>query len=96
MVTSIGGVAVPANPTGSFTAPDVALNSSSPLTVNISASNIPLGTIPTVYFSTENFPDQRITASAGLAGTLAVSTTTATVTLNPGYSIGYVIATWTH
>ena len=28
-------------------------------------------------------------------GTLASSTTTATVTLNPGYSIGYVIATFT-
>lgn len=95
VVTSIGGVAVPPNPTGSFTVPDVILNSGSPLTVNISASNIPLGTIPTVYFSTENFPDQTITANAGLAGTLASSTTTATVTLNPGYSIGYIVATWT-
>jgi hypothetical protein len=35
LVTSIGGVPVPANPTGSFTVPDVVLNSSSPLTVNI-------------------------------------------------------------
>jgi hypothetical protein len=96
MVTSIGGVAVPASPTGSFTVPDVTVNSSAPLTVNISASNIPLGTIPTVYFSTENFPDQKITATAGLAGSVAASTTTATVTLNPGYSIGYVTATWTH
>ena len=87
-------VPVPANPTGSFTVPDVALNSTSPLTVNIKASNIPLGTIPTLYFSTENFPDQQIAASAGLAGTLASSTTTATVTLNPGYSIGYVVVTW--
>lgn len=94
MVTSIGGVAVPANPTGSFTVPDVLLNSTSPLTVNIQASNIPLGTVPTVYFSTQNFPDQKITANAGLAGTLASSTTTATVTLNPGYSIGFVTATW--
>jgi hypothetical protein len=62
--------------------------------VNIQASNIPLGTIPTVYFSTENFPDQKIAANAGLAGTLASSTTTATVTLNPGYSIGFITATW--
>ena len=35
MVTSIGGVAVPPSPTGSFTVPDVALNSNSPLTINI-------------------------------------------------------------
>jgi len=95
MVTSIGGVAVAANPTGSFIVPDVAVNSSSPLTVNIQASNIPPGTIPTVYFSTQNFPDQTITANAGLTGSLASSKTTATVTLNPGYSIGYVVATWT-
>ena len=86
----------PPSPTGSFTVPDVLLNSSSPLTVNIQASNIPLGTVPTISFSTENFPDQTITASAGLAGTLASSTTTATVTLNLGYSIGYVSATWVH
>jgi hypothetical protein len=96
MVTSIGGVAVPANPTGSFTVPDVLLNSTAPLTVNIQASNVPLGTIPTIYFSTENFADQKIAATAGLAGTLAASTATATVTLNPGYSIGFVTATWVH
>jgi hypothetical protein len=96
MVTSIGGIAVPPNPTGSFTVPDVLLNSSSPLTVNINASNVPLGTIPTLYFSTENYPDQKITANAGLAGSLANSTTTATVTLNPGYSVGYITVTWVH
>lgn len=94
MVTSIGGVTVKPNPTGTFTVPDVALNSSAPLTVNIKASNVPLGTIPTVYFLTENFPNQAIVATA-LAGTLASSTATATVTLNPGYSIGYVTANWT-
>lgn len=96
IVTSINGFPVPSSPTGSFTVPDVLLNSSSPMAVNIQASNIPLGTVPTVYFSTENFPDQKIAANAGLAGTLASSTATATVTLNPGYSIGYVTATWVH
>ena len=93
-VTDIGGINVPANPTGSFVVPDVLLNSTSALTVNIRAVNVPLGTIPTLYFSTENFPDQKIAASAGLAGTLASSTTTATVTLKPGFSIGFVTATW--
>jgi hypothetical protein len=95
MVTSIGGVAVPANPTGTFTVPDVVLNSSAPVTMNIKASNIPLGTIPTVYFITENFPNQTIAANAGLGGTVASSTATATVTLNPGYTVGYVVANWT-
>jgi len=93
-VKSVGGINVPANPTGSFVVPDVLLNATSALTVNIQAVNVPLGTIPTVYFSTENFPDQKITANAGLAGTVASSTTTATVTLKPGFSIGFVTATW--
>jgi hypothetical protein len=93
-VTSIGGIAVPSSPTGSFVVPDVLLNSTSPLTVTIQANNVPVGTVPTVHFSTQNFPDQTITAGAGLAGTAASSSTTATVTLNPGYSIGFVTATW--
>jgi len=93
-VTSIGGINVPANPTGSFVVPDVLLNSTSALTVTIQAVNVPTGTVPTVYFSTENFPDQKIAANAGLAGTLASSATTATVTLKPGFSVGFVTATW--
>jgi hypothetical protein len=92
-VTSIGGIAVPSSPSGTFTVPDVLLNSTSPLTVNIHATNVPPGTIPTLYFSTQNFPDQTIVPAA-LGGTLASSTTTATVTLNPGYSIGFVTASW--
>ena len=96
MVTSIGGVPVPPNPLGNFTVPDVVLNSSSPLTVNIQAANIPAGTTPTVYFTTENFPDQKI-VSTPLAATATpgITTASATVTLNPGYSLGYLIATWT-
>jgi hypothetical protein len=93
-VTSIGGITVPTNPSGTFTVPDVLLNSTAPLTVNIHAVNVPPGTIPTLYFSTQNFPDQTIVPSAGLSGTLASSTTTTTVTLSPGYSIGFVTATW--
>jgi hypothetical protein len=88
-------VAVPANPTGSFTVPDVVLNSSAALTVNIQATNIPAGTTATIYFSTENFPDQKITSSPLTAtSTTGVTTATATVTLSPGYSKGYVIASW--
>jgi len=92
-VTSINGIAVPASPSGTFTVPDVLLNSTSPLTVNIHATNVPVGTIPTLYFATQNFPDQTIVPTA-LAGTPTSSTATATVTLNPGYSIGFVTATW--
>jgi hypothetical protein len=94
-VASIGGVAITTY-TGSFVVPDVLLNSASPLTVVIQANNIPAGTIPTVYFLTENFPDQKIAAAplTAVAGSSTATTTTATVTLNPGYSVGFVTATW--
>jgi len=94
-VTSIGGVAITTY-TGSFVVPDVLLNSASPLTVVIQANSIPAGTIPTVYFLTENFPDQKIAAAplTAVAGSSTATTTTATVTLNPGYSVGFVTATW--
>jgi hypothetical protein len=70
------------------------LNSSSPLTVNIQANNIPTGTTASLYFGNESLGLQTIVSSP-LAGTNASSTATATVTLQPGYSEGYVIATWT-
>jgi hypothetical protein len=93
-VTSIGGVAVSTSPTGSFTVPDVTVNSPSSLAVQIQAQNIPLGTTVTLVFLSENGPDQTI-ASTGLAGTVASSTATASVTLPTGYSRGFAKATWT-
>jgi hypothetical protein len=93
MVTSIGGVAVPPNPTGSFAVPDVVLNSSAPVIATIQAQNIPVGTTASLYFTNESFPLQTVVSSP-LAGTAASSTATATVTLHPGYSEGYIVATW--
>jgi len=96
MVTSIGGVAVPPSPGGSFTVPDVTVNSSSPLTVKIQATNIPAGTTATVYFDTESNPSQAIVSTPLAAtSTPGVTTATATVTLKSGYSKGFVVATWT-
>jgi hypothetical protein len=96
MVTSIGGIAVPASPTGSFTVPDVTVNSSSPLTVKIQASNIPVGTTATIYFDTESNPSQTIVSTPLVAtSTAGVTTATASVTLKSGYSKGFVVATWT-
>lgn len=95
MVTSIGGVPVTASPTGSFTVPDVTLKSTSPLTVNIQGTNVQVGTTATVYFTTENFPSQKITSTPLTAtNTPGITTATASVTLNPGWSLGYITATW--
>ncbi len=92
-VVNIDGQPVPANPTGSFTVPDVAINKATAVTVQIAASNIPPGTVVKLYISSENAPDQTID-SLPLAGTLATSTATASVVLPPGFSRGFVHATW--
>ncbi len=49
-ITSVAGVDVPANPTGSYSQPDILLpdTTANPVTVNLSASNIPVGTTVTV------------------------------------------------
>jgi hypothetical protein len=93
-VVTIGGVAVNQSPSGSFTVPDVTVNSATALPVNITASNIPIGTTVTLLIYSENGADQTI-VSTGLAGTVASSTATASVTLPAGYSYGFVKASWT-
>lgn len=93
-VVDVGGTPVAINPTGTFTIPDVTVNSSAPLTFDIQASNIPLGTTATLTVFSENGPDQTI-VSTPLAGSVASSTATASATLPPGFSKGFVTATWT-
>lgn len=93
-VVSVGGNPVATNPTGTFTIPDVTVNSNQPLAVAIQASNVPLGTVVTLQIFSENAPDQTIQSTA-LAGTLASSTATANVTLPAGFSKGFVKATFT-
>jgi hypothetical protein len=92
-VTSIGGISVPPNPTGSFVTPDVVLNNPNPVTVNIQASNVPLGTVVTLYLFSEVGTDVTINSTA-LAGTLANSTATVQATFQPGYTRGFVRATF--
>jgi hypothetical protein len=93
-VTTIGGVAVPQNPTGTFTVPDVTVNSASPLPVVIQASNVPVGTVATLTFFSENGPDLTV-QSTPLTGSASSSTATATVTLPSGFSKGFVKVNYT-
>jgi len=98
-VTAINGIPVPANPTGSFVLPDLTMNSSGPVNVDIEATGIPPGTVVTLQvfaqtptdLSTLNLP----TAQATLLGTLQSSTATASFTFPYGFSRGFVRATWT-
>lgn len=81
-VTAVGGVAAPAFPTASFLAPDVTLPSTTtnPVTVNLAAANIPLGTTVAVTVKGAAGSASTVT-STGLAGTLIASTATASVTI---------------
>ena len=87
-ITAINGVSTPSAPTGSYTSPDISLPSTTtnPVSMNISAMNIPVGTV----FSVRVIPQGWKTATPAadlppvtttLTGTEAFSTGTANVTI---------------
>ena len=92
-VTSIGGINVAANPTGSFITPDVVLNNPNPVTVSIQANNVPVGTVLQLYLFSEVGTDV-VLNTAPLAGTLQISTATVQATFQPGYPRGFVRGNW--
>ena len=85
---------MPVVPSGSFTTLDTTINTASPSTVNIEARYIPPGTVVKLHVFSENGLDQ-IIDSTPLAGTLELSTATATVTIPSGFSRMFVRSTWT-
>jgi hypothetical protein len=82
-ITSIGGVPVPQNPTGSYGTPDITLpaGTTNPVEVGISASNIPVGTTITVSVVPQSGVASN-SASTALSGTQQSSTATASVNLS--------------
>lgn len=92
VVTAIDGNPI-INPTGDFIMPDVEIASIDPVDIEIQASQIPVGTIVELYFINEGVVDWMVSAPP-LVGTLENTTTTATVTMPPGYTRGFVRATW--
>ncbi len=81
-IASVAGVAAPASPASSFSNPDIVLpaGTANPVTVNLEASNIPLGTPLTVKVTGQTGGDTSAT-STGLSGPVASSTASATVTI---------------
>ena len=92
-VTSVGGVAVPPNPTGSFAIPDVVINETVAVLFNIEARNVPMSAVVRLFLISEADPDKILDATA-LAGTVTLSTATVSTVIPPGFSRGYVRATW--
>jgi hypothetical protein len=93
-VVSVDGVAAPSQPTASFSVPDVTINASGTVTVDIAAANIPLGTVVSLYISSQSAPDATATC-APLSGTLASSTAQCTsVNFPSGVGITQIKANW--
>jgi hypothetical protein len=92
-VTGIGGIAVSTTPTGDSATPDATINQSGPVTVAIEGRNVPVGTVVQVRVMSGAVPDF-VVDSTPLAGTLDSSTATAEVTFPPGFSRGFIRATW--
>jgi hypothetical protein len=101
-VVSVAGQTVPANPTGSFDLADVTINSGPtvPVEIVIKAHYVPAGTIPTLYLFSLEGKDQQVASpallSTGTPGeTQSIITVDKNVTFPPGFSRGYVRASWT-
>jgi hypothetical protein len=78
---------------GSLLAPDFTVTTS-PITVNIAAQYIPVGTVVKLYLTAEQGNDSVVTCAA-LAGTLASSTATCTGASFPqGVTIADIRAVW--
>ena len=92
-VLSIAGVALPSNPTGSFELPDVNIDASAATPVIIEGRFVPVGTIVRLHLVSEDGADQTVD-SAPLAGTLALSSATASVVFPRGLTRGFARAVW--
>ena len=87
-ITSVGGIAVGANPTGVASTPDVtfATAPSGPVTVNLAASSVPAGTKVDVRASPLVGAATTATSTA-LTGPVQNSTATASLTIPPGAGV---------
>ena len=91
---SVDGVAVAADPTGSFVVPDAVVTAAGEVTLAIAAQNIPLGTVLKLTLRPETGAPVTVDTTA-LSGTLESSTATATVTLSAGFTRLFLQANWT-
>lgn len=96
-ITSVGGAATPLPPQGTFVEPpDITLSpvAPNPVTINLQANNVPVGTLIAVSVKTEGAGAPVTVNSTPLVGTLANSTATASVTLPNATSVISATATF--
>ena len=92
-INSVNGVNVPQPPQGAFQTPDVTINATTAVTINISAIAVPVGTVVQLNIQSELGPDQTISCNP-LAGTLASSTATCSASFPTSVSRILASASW--
>ena len=92
-IVSVGGVAVPAHPQGSFTPVDVTIDTAQAVVIALEGQNIPPGTTidVTVVNETEG---SHVVSSSPLSGTAQLSTANANVVIPSGFSRLFTHAKW--
>jgi hypothetical protein len=82
-ITTVGGISVPASPTGAYATPDVFLpaGTTNPITVTLTATNTPPGTIFRIQVMPQFAPVVAPVNTAPSTGTCTSSTASATVTV---------------
>lgn len=82
-IVSVGGLAAPVQPTGSYVTPDITLpaTTTNPVAVDLAGTNIPVGTVVAVVVTPQNGAASTVNSSP-LGGSQASSTATASVTLS--------------
>lgn len=93
-VLSVGGVAVKTSPTGSFDIPDVTIDNKGALPVVIETTNVPVGTIVSMWIYSEAGEAVKIDFPP-LTGSGSTRRATASATFPYGFSRGFVRATFT-
>ena len=93
-ISQINGVAVPPNPVAAFFTPDMQINVSGAVAVNIAASNIPMGTAVTLRLSSEIGGDTLVNCNPLVGASVASTTATCTATFPFSVTITSARATW--
>jgi hypothetical protein len=94
-VVTVDGISVAQNPTGTFEMPDITINKSGLVSVVIEARNVPPGTVVKLHILSENGPDITVDSTPLVLVDGTLSSATAEVTFPPGFSRGFVRASWT-
>lgn len=92
-ITSIGGAAVPANPSGAGDV-SVPISAGNPLSVTVSASGVPPGTVVKLTLNSNSGPVTSVNTAA-LAGTQQASTATGSISIPGGASVLMASTTYT-